>query len=424
VGTRPDAVAITPNGQTAYVADTSGGTIIPVNLATDAVGPSIPVGANPSAIAITPDGQTAYVVYGSGSVVPVNLATDTVGASIGVGSDPTAVAITPNGQTAYVTSYSGTVTPIDIASNTAGSPIVFNPINAGPDAVAIAPNGQTAYVTTYNTDTVIPIDIATNAQGAAIGVGSGPDAIAVTPDSQTAYVANSGDSTLTPIDLATNAAETVIPVTANSDPNGIAITPDQAPTASFTDVPGTAGSATTFDASASSAPVGTITSYAWSFGDGSTATTSSPTIVHTFDSPGSFTGPDIHRPDSQQQRGTVGPAVPNRLDTGRPDEGRLQAGGCRRWHLHLRRRRFLRLPRELAPQPTHRGHGHHARREWVLAGRRRRRGVLLWRRHVPRLGARSRGPRFRHRGHGRRHRHRRLLAGRLGRWGVCLRCAI
>jgi PKD repeat protein len=48
------------------------------------------------------------------------------------------------------------------------------------------------------------------------------------------------------------------------------------------------GSPTAFDASASSAPVGTIASYAWNFGDGTTATTSSPTIAHNFAGPGPY----------------------------------------------------------------------------------------------------------------------------------------
>ena len=53
-----------------------------------------------------------------------------------------------------------------------------------------------------------------------------------------------------------------------NNPSAIAITPDQAPTAAFTSVPGSPGSPTHFDASASVSPVGSIASYAWKFGDG------------------------------------------------------------------------------------------------------------------------------------------------------------
>jgi PKD repeat protein len=68
-----------------------------------------------------------------------------------------------------------------------------------------------------------------------------------------------------------------------------AITPDQAPVASFTATAGAAGAATSFDASASKVAYGTISSYAWSFGDGSTATTSTPTVTHTYAARGSYT---------------------------------------------------------------------------------------------------------------------------------------
>ena len=47
-------------------------------------------------IAITPDGKTAYVANSAdATVTPINLATGTPGAPISVGSYPQAIAITP-----------------------------------------------------------------------------------------------------------------------------------------------------------------------------------------------------------------------------------------------------------------------------------------------------------------------------------------
>jgi len=71
------------------------------------------------AIAITPDGRTAYVVdsgQGNGdTVTPINLATGKPGRPIKVGKDPAAITITPNGRTAYVSNgLSDTITPIRI----------------------------------------------------------------------------------------------------------------------------------------------------------------------------------------------------------------------------------------------------------------------------------------------------------------------
>lgn len=45
---------------TAYVANNESGTVTPIRTCTDTAGPAIPVGEGPFAIAITPDGRTAY----------------------------------------------------------------------------------------------------------------------------------------------------------------------------------------------------------------------------------------------------------------------------------------------------------------------------------------------------------------------------
>jgi YVTN family beta-propeller protein len=103
VGKDPVAIAITPNGKTAYVANAGSGngpsdTVTPIRTATDKAGKAITVGgygAFPGAIAITPNGKTAYVTnVGSGTVIPVRTATNKAGKAIKVGSDPVAIAIT------------------------------------------------------------------------------------------------------------------------------------------------------------------------------------------------------------------------------------------------------------------------------------------------------------------------------------------
>lgn len=69
----------------------------------------------------------------------------------------------------------------------------------------------------------------------------------------------------------------------------VTVEPDTGgPTASFTASPSSGGTPLTvaFNASASTDPDGVIVSYAWSFGDGSTATGVSP--LHTYDAEGSY----------------------------------------------------------------------------------------------------------------------------------------
>ena len=86
---QPGAIAITPNGKTAYVFSVTSDTVTPITTATNTAGPPIPVGAAPAAIAITPDGKTAYVAnYDSGTVTPITTATNTAGPPIPVGERP------------------------------------------------------------------------------------------------------------------------------------------------------------------------------------------------------------------------------------------------------------------------------------------------------------------------------------------------
>ena len=124
-----------PSGLMAYVTETLG-VVTPVNIATGTAGTPITVGPMPTAIAITPDGKTAYVANdGSNTVTPITIATGTAGTPITVGLAPEGIAITPDGTTAYVVSNSARTDtpitiPITVASNTAGTPI---PIGSYPD---------------------------------------------------------------------------------------------------------------------------------------------------------------------------------------------------------------------------------------------------------------------------------------------------
>src|SRR5450755_279493 len=63
--------------------------------ATHTAGRAIWVGKSPGAIAITPDGKTAYEVSGTGTVTPIRTATDKALKAIKVEDGPAAIVITP-----------------------------------------------------------------------------------------------------------------------------------------------------------------------------------------------------------------------------------------------------------------------------------------------------------------------------------------
>ncbi len=276
------AIAITPDGSKAYVASYSGDAVTPIDLQNNTEGTPITGLQNPDGIAIGPDGSTAYVATDLG-MTPIDLATNTAETQVTGVSDPYAIAVTPNGSTAYeVQDLSNKVVPINLATFTVGSPIAVGSV---PEAIAITPNGSTAYVANTSDGTVTPIHLATNTPGTPITVGSEPNAIAVTPDGSTVYVTNGGDGTASLIDTATNTDEGS--VVAGGDPEGLAITPDQGPTAALT--ASTTGATTSFDASGSVAGTSPIVSYAWNFGDSDTAVTTTPTESHTYAGSGTYT---------------------------------------------------------------------------------------------------------------------------------------
>lgn len=283
VGGVPTGIAITPNGQTAYVTSNGTNTATPINLATGTTGTPIDLGSLPENIAITPNGQIAYVSsVGAGTVTPIEIATNTPGTPINVGGNPEAIEITPNGETAYV-SNGDDVDPIDLATNKVGTPIS---ITTGSPGIAISPNGQNAYVTDGNVDSLLTIDTTTNTLGTPISVGSATNALALTPSGGTAYVITP-NNTVTPVNTATGTVGT--PIAAGSNPARIAVVPDQSPVAAFTATMALPGTASSFNAAASSDADVSLASYSWNFGDGTTATTSSPTTSHVYSTPGSYT---------------------------------------------------------------------------------------------------------------------------------------
>jgi hypothetical protein len=184
---------------------------------------------------------------------------------------------------------------IDTATNALAGPLI--PLGDPGDeaaAVAISPDGRLAYAAVRETGTagagtVSVIDVATRQ------VVAGPfpmpgsiEFLALSPDGRRLIVEEFDPSVDTVIDTATmQAIGPSIPF--GEEEGQVAVVPDQSPVASFTH-PGRArpGVPSGLDGSASIDPDGTVASWAWSFGDGGTATTSAPTVSHAFRKPGKF----------------------------------------------------------------------------------------------------------------------------------------
>ena len=145
-----DFVAVTPDGSTVYASNNATNTVSVISAATDSVTSTISI-SGPAGIAITPNGQFAYVGDSTGVAV-ISTADNAVVANVDMGATE-AVAVTPNGTTVYATGSTNgpkapcpvdvCVTPIATATNSPGTPIP----DAGGADVVVGPGGRLVYAT-------------------------------------------------------------------------------------------------------------------------------------------------------------------------------------------------------------------------------------------------------------------------------------
>jgi hypothetical protein len=283
--------AIAPDGKTAYLAGSD--KIVPIDLTTSppTVKTAIPLTGG-ALVAISPDGGTLYVT-GSSGVTPVNLSTGAVGNRIATGAGALGVAVSPDGSTLWVANHDAkTVSRIRLSDGS----VENITIAAGhPGYLSMSADGSRVWLTLLDEHRLASIDTTDNSIGAVVDTG-GVEArgVQVTPDGKTVYVSDgafngtgSGNQ-VTPVDATTNPPTVKPTITGFADPVWVAMTPDQPPSATFTVASAPAGQPTSFDASPSQPGSTPITSYAWDFGDGSTATTTNPTIAHTYGLSGTY----------------------------------------------------------------------------------------------------------------------------------------
>src|SRR5437870_3573463 len=111
VGHLAQGAAVTPNGSRVYVTNTVDNTVSVIATTTHKVVARVPVGVRPIGVAVTPNGLRAYVAnIGSSTVSVINTATNRVVATVGEGPNPLGVAVTPDGSHVYVANWSNTST--------------------------------------------------------------------------------------------------------------------------------------------------------------------------------------------------------------------------------------------------------------------------------------------------------------------------
>jgi len=325
VGINPSGIAITPDGTKAFVSNYGGASVSIIDIASKEVVAVVPVGQNPSAIAITPDSTKAYVANrNDGNISVINILDFSVTNTIPVGQRPDGLIITSDGKLAYVSNVlSANVTVINTVEDTVATTISVGNL---PDGIGLTPDGAKVYVANYDSSDVSDINTASY-DATSIQTDGNPLFLAISPNGSRVYVANVAAATISVINPVDDSIDTIelipsprfavtsgmvvspdstlvfandssndiaIAINANnnnivnsietgSKPSGMAISPDQAPLAIFSFNAAPVGQASTFDASSSASPVGTIVNYNWDFGDGFTLNTPDPTCDHVYE---------------------------------------------------------------------------------------------------------------------------------------------
>jgi DNA-binding beta-propeller fold protein YncE len=316
----PYSIAIHPDGASAYVTDLrqdkvlqydigGGGQLEPKDPA------AVPAGDFPTGVAIRPDGQTAYALVRGGIAVFDVGAAGVLVRRPGLVGVPRSrlmdLALTPDGLHLYVTSLDGRVLQFDVGDD--GTPVPKSPgeldlgRGARPVGIAVVPDGSAVYVASRGSEEEEEEEEEDDDRGGVFAFAVGSDgslapgvtpALAVTrsrlwfltatPDGKSLFAAG-GDGHL--FDLGPGASLTP-KATSSVDLRGafgVVVSPNQAPVAGFSAIPGTAGAPTQFDASSAVDPDGRIVRYDWDFGDGTTLPDGGSTPSHVYTSPGSYT---------------------------------------------------------------------------------------------------------------------------------------
>jgi YVTN family beta-propeller protein len=247
----PSALALTPDGQQAYIADDFSLRLVDLPAFQTSGNPlSLQDGGGVKALALSPDGSRLYLaeyyfiddthsgqlraldtrrlqqlIRDQGNLSEAVVATHPFGAQ----QEPAALAVAPDGNRLYVAivkhdaADSGEVHLLDTTLGTVATPV---PAGKQPSAVALTPDGRTLLVTSQGDNIVAVIDTAAAKVTRRIAVGQGPLAVAVAAAGDRAYVASREDHSLSVIDsIRWVVTATLKDLPAPSSPTALALTP-------------------------------------------------------------------------------------------------------------------------------------------------------------------------------------------------------
>ncbi len=233
-------------GELAYVSNEAGRTLSVIDVATDRVVATIPVGTRPRGVRSGPGGAFVYVAL-SGSprcpptmadaecarmqsdrsldgIAEVDAVTRQVTRVLPGGTDPEQFALSPDGRRLYVSNEdAGTASVVDVRSGRVTTTV---PVGREPEGVRVTPDGRTALVTSEAGNAVVALDASSGRVRARATVDARPRDIVVTRDGARYYVSAEAGGTVNIVDARRDTVLARIALPAGAKPMGLALSPD------------------------------------------------------------------------------------------------------------------------------------------------------------------------------------------------------
>jgi YVTN family beta-propeller protein len=200
------------------VSNETGGDLSVIDVGTQQLVASIPVGKRPRGLRLSPDGSLVFVAL-SGSPIagpgvdestlpPADKSADGIGVvsvkdlklvrTIPAGSDPEQLAITPDGKRLFIANEDVmAATALDIET---GQVLGSFKVGEEPEGVNVRPDGRVVYITSEGDNLVSVIDAVNLKLLKSFEVGARPRSTAFLPDSSRAYVPSETGQAITVVD--------------------------------------------------------------------------------------------------------------------------------------------------------------------------------------------------------------------------------
>lgn len=214
-------LAFDPTGSTAYLVERDYHAVAVIDTATSQVTATINlygIKGFPWGIAISPNGERAYVTFTNGHLAIIDTATDTIVKTVNVPFYAGGIAVSPDGSRLYLVDVPAAGGGLSVLNAKSGAVIATIPVGPDPLDVALSPDGTMAYVADVAVNMLTEVDTTTKKVVATWATSSGGWFVAVAGGS--AYVTDYNSAAVT---VATPGADEATSFAVGNDPTGIAL---------------------------------------------------------------------------------------------------------------------------------------------------------------------------------------------------------